>query len=144
MKVDTRVFTSKVARRAFLLFVTCALLPVSAIAALGFWQVTSELHSQGQRRLQQASKAVAMVLFQRLQDAETSLGMSPVEWKLAGPERQRPFTGVLLVTSDGQSRVISGEMNARPRSPPSSAPCSPRARRCSSPRATRRAPYTSF
>ena len=114
MKVDTRVFTSKVARRAFLLFVTCALLPVSAIAALGYWQVTSELHSQGQRRLQRASKAVAMVLFQRLQDAESSLGMLPAEWKLAGPERQRPFTGVLLVTSDGQSRVISGEMKRPP------------------------------
>ncbi|HKZ03911.1 MAG TPA: ATP-binding protein [Methylomirabilota bacterium] len=114
MKLDKRVFTSRVARRAFLLFVACALLPVTAIAALGFWQVNSELHAQSQRRLQQASKSVGMVLFQRLQAAEASLGAPAGEWNLAEAGHQRPFVGVLLVTSDGQRRVVSGD----PTNPP--------------------------
>ena len=114
MKLDTRVFTSRVARRTFLLFVACALLPVSAIAALAYWQVTSELRGQSQRRLQQASKGVAMVLFQRLQAAEASLGAPAGEWALADSEHQRPFIGVVLVTRDGQRRIVSGDSTSTP------------------------------
>ena len=73
MRLDTRVFASTVARRTFTLFVICALLPVCGLAILAFWQVTSELHEQSQRRLQQSSKAVAIILFNRLLAAERAL-----------------------------------------------------------------------
>ena len=57
MKLDTRTFTSKVARRAFVLFIGCALLPVSVLAFIAFRQVTTELQGQSERRMRQASKA---------------------------------------------------------------------------------------
>jgi hypothetical protein len=66
VKLDTRTFTSKVARRAFVLFVGCALLPVSVLAVISFRQVTAELHQQSERRLRQASKAVDLTLHKRL------------------------------------------------------------------------------
>src|SRR3990167_8529219 len=73
MKLDARTFTSKVARRAFLLFVTCALIPVSALAIFSFQGVTAQLQEQSQARLQQASKAVAMTLYKRLLALEAEL-----------------------------------------------------------------------
>ena len=66
MKLVTRTFTSKVARHAFMLFVGCALLPVSILAVIAFLQVTTELHDQSERRLRQESKAVGLALHKRL------------------------------------------------------------------------------
>ncbi|MEX2222852.1 MAG: ATP-binding protein [Candidatus Rokuibacteriota bacterium] len=115
MKLDTRVFSSKVARRTFVLFVSCALLPVCGLAILAFWQVTSELHEQSQRRLQQASKAVAIVLFNRLRAADAALaavaervGESPTG------EARRPFTGLVLAGDDGTSRALLGAIDRLP------------------------------
>ena len=115
MRPDLRVFTSRVARRTFVLFVSCALLPVSALAVLAFRQVTSELYEQSQRQLQQASKAVAMVLLQRLQAAEAALA-APAEPadRPRGGEFEGPFTGVLLAAGDGPARLLSGEVDRPP------------------------------
>jgi signal transduction histidine kinase/ActR/RegA family two-component response regulator len=109
MRLDTRVFASTVARRTFTLFVICALLPVCGLAILAFWQVTSELHEQSQRRLQQSSKAVAIILFNRLRAAERALEAAAD--RLDGPvtrEARHPFEGVLLTTGDGTDRPLFG------------------------------------
>ena len=100
----------QVARRAFLLFVTCAfcLCPRSPRWDSGRSRRSST--SQGQRRLQQASKAVAMVLFQRLQDAETGLGHVGRGVEARRDGASRPFAAVLLVGERRADRVISGEM----------------------------------
>ena len=119
MRLDLGVFTSRVARRTFVLFVICALLPVSALAVLAFRQVTSELHEQSQRQRQQASKAVAMVLLQRLLAAEAAIGTTAERAdRPRGAELERPFTGVLLAAGDGRDRLLSGEMDRPPRLTP--------------------------
>ena len=105
------MFTSRVARRTFVLFVSCALVPVTALAILAFRQVTSELHEQSQRQMQQASKAVAMILLQRLLSSETAIATTPegVD-QPRGSDLPRPFTAILLVSLDGSTHPVSGEM----------------------------------
>lgn len=66
MKIDTTFLRSKVARRAFLLFILCALLPITVLAIVSFGHVATELHEQSQKRLHQASKAVGMAIYERL------------------------------------------------------------------------------
>lgn len=73
MKFDRTFLRSKVARRIFLLFITCALLPVTILAILSFKHVTSQLSGQSQARLQQAARAMGMHLFERLLFLNTGL-----------------------------------------------------------------------
>ena len=73
MKVDRTFLRSKVARRIFLLFITCALFPVTILAILSFQHVTRQLRGQSQERLHQAAGAMGMHLFERLLFLETGL-----------------------------------------------------------------------
>ncbi|MEJ2235006.1 MAG: HD domain-containing phosphohydrolase [Syntrophobacterales bacterium] len=73
MKIERTFLRSKVARRIFLLFITCALLPVTILAILSFQHVTSQLRGQSQERLYQAAGAMGMHLFERLLFLETGL-----------------------------------------------------------------------
>ncbi|MFQ5542095.1 MAG: phosphohydrolase, partial [Candidatus Binatia bacterium] len=54
------------ARRIFMLFVFCALLPIAALAIISFGYVTEQLNEQSRKRLHQGSKAVAMSIYERL------------------------------------------------------------------------------
>ncbi|HJR03023.1 MAG TPA: ATP-binding protein [Methylomirabilota bacterium] len=115
MSPHARVFTSRVARRTFVLFVSCALLPVTVLAVLAFRQVTSELRQQSERQLQQASKTVAMNLLQRLLVAEKAMQTTAEQPdRPRGTETEGPVTGVLLSTGTGPDRALSGEMFAPP------------------------------
>jgi signal transduction histidine kinase len=100
MRLDTRAFTSKVARRAFVLFVACALLPVSVLAILSVREVTGELNAQSERRLRQASKATGQALYKRLLALEAVMG-SPVA--PAGSPSNRdvapPFVSVRVIAA---------------------------------------------
>jgi putative nucleotidyltransferase with HDIG domain len=75
MKIERTFLHSKVARRIFFLFVACALLPISALAILSFFQVASKLQNQNRSELQQASKARGMTILERLEtlDAEIQI-----------------------------------------------------------------------
>jgi len=115
VKLDTRTFTSKVARRAFVLFIGCALLPVSVLAAISFRQVTTELQAQSDRRLRQASKAVGLTLHKRLLALDVAIDPAVQQIQDQSAEGlQRAFVGVVLVTPDGLSRPLSGKMNGLP------------------------------
>src|SRR5690242_20374265 len=72
MKIERTFLHSKVARRIFFLFVWCALLPISILAVVSFFQVAAKLRSQNQMELRQASKARGMTIVERLEtlDAE--------------------------------------------------------------------------
>ena len=66
MKFETTFLRSRVARRIFVLFICCALVPIGALAVLSFNQVEKQLNELSQRRLRHASKAVGMAIFERL------------------------------------------------------------------------------
>jgi signal transduction histidine kinase len=55
-----------VARRIFFLFVLCALLPVTTLAAVSYLHVRSQLMEQSTQRLREENKAVAVSIYERL------------------------------------------------------------------------------
>jgi HD-GYP domain-containing protein (c-di-GMP phosphodiesterase class II)/HAMP domain-containing protein len=64
---------SKVAQRIFVLFILCALVPLSALAYISFSQVTKELYYQADNRLQQVTKVSGMSIIERLTFLEDDL-----------------------------------------------------------------------
>lgn len=74
MKLDHAFLRSRVARRVFLLFVLCALLPVALLAGIALTSVTTELEDTAQKRLHSASKAMGMSVIERLGLLETQMG----------------------------------------------------------------------
>jgi putative nucleotidyltransferase with HDIG domain len=66
MKIETIFLRSKVARRIFVLFVCCAVLPIAVLAILSYIHITKQLNEQTQKRLQQASKDVGGTIAERL------------------------------------------------------------------------------
>jgi signal transduction histidine kinase len=105
------MFGSKVARRAFALFIGCALLPVCALAILSLHQVTSELQEQGERRLRQASKGMAFVLLNRLLAAEAALDQAAERGSASVGRLPHPLAAARLAASDGSEQRLFGEMD---------------------------------
>jgi len=66
MKIKKSFFQSKLARRIFLMFVACALLPIAGLFILSFSQVTAQLNAQSHKRLQQSTKLQGLSVYERL------------------------------------------------------------------------------
>jgi putative nucleotidyltransferase with HDIG domain len=73
MKIEKTLLKSKVARRVFVLFISCALVPIVALAIVSFSQVRQQLFEQSKRRLHQSSKALGMSVIERLSFLENEL-----------------------------------------------------------------------
>ena len=80
MKLRDTFLSSKVARRVFFLFVACALLPITLLAIVAFYQVSEQLRGEGQKQLFRASKSQGMAVFERLSmlDAEMQMLSSQI------------------------------------------------------------------
>ena len=127
MKIDKTFLRSKVARRIFLLFISCALLPITVLAVLSFRHVTTQLNKQSQERLRQAAKAMSMNLFERLQFLEVGAEMVAFSLDSANASSFRITTGevndrlkerfeaLALVTDRGKAIPLIGFV---PESPP--------------------------
>ena len=116
MRRHPRTFTSKVSWRAFVLFVCCALVPLSSLALLSLSEVSTELRIQTERRLRRASKAVGLELNKRLLALESVIGVPESQTPARGDEGlPRPFRGVVRVTAAGDIVPFSGQ----PITPPS-------------------------
>jgi HD-GYP domain-containing protein (c-di-GMP phosphodiesterase class II)/HAMP domain-containing protein len=119
-------FRSKVARRIFLLFVLCALIPLSVLAYFSFSQVTRSLYTQANVGLYQASKASGMTTFERLQFLETELDMintmlvkgtkDLMVHSVPGLEERLKsrFKGLVLRTGNGRIKSIFGSILVLP------------------------------
>jgi signal transduction histidine kinase len=66
MKLEIKPFRTKVARRIFVLFILCAIVPVTALALVSYMTVRKQLLEQSQIRLRQECKDAAVSLYQRL------------------------------------------------------------------------------
>jgi putative nucleotidyltransferase with HDIG domain len=107
MKLRTTFLSSKVARRFFFLFVSCALLPITLLAAVAFFQVSQQLRSESERQLAQASKAQGMAIYERLAmlDAEMQvLSFQSRERKslMFDDALKVHFLGMTMVNHDGE------------------------------------------
>ena len=73
MKLDARIFQSKIARRIFLMFVSCALLPVFCFSIFAYGHVTKQLNEESYKRLQRLVKVHGMSIYEKLLFLETGL-----------------------------------------------------------------------
>ena len=73
MKVDTKIFRSKIARRIFVLFVSCALFPILCLSIISFVRVTKQLNEQSYKLLKQSVAGHASSVFERLIFLDTEL-----------------------------------------------------------------------
>ncbi len=91
---ESALFRGRVARRVFLLFLVCAVVPTSLLGWLSYHQVTDELTQQVSGRLRQESKAFGMSLYDRLLALQSQL--DTIARRL--PEGDRPSQAAALVT----------------------------------------------
>ena len=66
MGLELRSFQTRVARRIFLLFIVCAIVPVTALAALSYYQVSRHQTALQYERLTRESKAIVVSIYERL------------------------------------------------------------------------------
>ena len=75
MRLDKAFLTSKVARRIFLLFLLCALLPLIILAIVTSDAVDSQLSEQAIKRLNQNCKVKGLEIYNNLRALEAELRM---------------------------------------------------------------------
>ncbi|MGD0919544.1 MAG: HD domain-containing phosphohydrolase [Thermodesulfobacteriota bacterium] len=126
MKIEMTFLRSKVARRIFVLFICCALIPIGALAALSYTQVTKQLNEHSQRRLHHASKAVGMAIFERLQflEDEMQLAASKCSEQPSHSFRNSPeefdghlkerFKGLAILAFMGKKTLLFGHIQNMP------------------------------
>jgi diguanylate cyclase (GGDEF)-like protein len=68
---------SKFGRRLLILFVGCALVPMAVLAVLSYRHVKQQLYRQSESRLQQANRALAQAVFERLLLLDATLKSIP-------------------------------------------------------------------
>src|ERR1700730_7880913 len=73
MKLESTFLHSKLARRIFWLFVLCALIPITVLAAVSLRNVTAQLKEQSRRQLHQVSRDEAMAIYERLSFLEAEM-----------------------------------------------------------------------
>lgn len=120
MKFDRTFLRSKAARRIFVMFVACALLPITVLAVISFTQVTQQLREQSRAQLRQASKAHGMSIFDRLKALEAEMvviaskpgsGGGAIRGAASsafGADSRDHFNGLTLVTDAGQHETFFG------------------------------------
>jgi len=126
MRVDSTFLRSKVARHIFVLFVSCALLPIAILAILSFSHVTNQLNEQSKRRLYQTSKAISMSIYERLLYLETEMKMvssnvstnlSPLSsppFEAFSEHLKKRFRELVIITDTGMPIPIFGRLQNTP------------------------------
>ena len=124
MTIKLTFLRSKVAQRGFVLFIFCALVPITILAIHSFTNVRKQLHEQSQSRLHQASKAMGTILFERLLFLEAEMKMvssafqSEAEMIMKeanasyAQRLQKRFNALILVTPAGNSSPIFGQLQS--------------------------------
>lgn len=111
----TSVFlTSKVARRIFLLFVGCALVPITVLAVLAFVQVSSQLQQDAQKQLIEMAKAQSMEIYERMLMASSEMRVLSLQFAgeknaLDGSASKDHFVGLTVFQDDGKVLATWGE-----------------------------------
>jgi putative nucleotidyltransferase with HDIG domain len=83
--LKSKFLRSKVARRIFVLFVACALLPMAVFTTLSFIQVSRQLRTQNQRQLQQAAKSLGLAVYERLTILDSDLQLASLRIQRGDP-----------------------------------------------------------
>jgi putative nucleotidyltransferase with HDIG domain len=111
------IIHSRVARRIFVLFVICALLPVSLLALLSLHRVSTWLQDESRQRLRQVGKNAGMTVMEGLtflQDELESMtatsgdGSGKIPLPASYRDRDNRFHAITVMEYDSGSGMISG------------------------------------
>ena len=119
ISIERGMLKSRVARRVFLVFVACALLPIFLFAAYALSRVTNQLRDQADRQLHRSVKATGMTVVAQLDLAAQDLDLvaeglrtaSSADLSLEASLRDRlahTFSDVKLHDPRGRDRVLLG------------------------------------
>lgn len=127
MNLSRSIFRSKVARRIFMMFICCALLPLCVMALLAFSQVSEQLKEQCVEQLRNSTKAHGISIYERLLFVENDLqliGLSEFETtdggKINKPSKAltqtllRRLKTVALIRASGEVIPIHGTITFSP------------------------------
>jgi putative nucleotidyltransferase with HDIG domain len=126
MKIDIAFLRSKVARRIFLLFISCALVPIVALALFSFGHIARQLNVTTQRQLHQTSKDIGMYIYERLLFLEAEIKM--VASRISTPQHAisptltgettidwgKHFKGFVLINESGTPQPLLGHTQPIP------------------------------
>jgi putative nucleotidyltransferase with HDIG domain len=127
MKIDTTFLRSKVARRIFILFISCALMPIIALVLLYYGHFTKQLDVRSRRQLHQTSKDIGMFISERLMflDAEMKMiasrisstrhGIPQALFKGLNTDLEPRFKSLLYITDTGTSLPLLGSIQKKPK-----------------------------
>ena len=129
MRITAGIFYSKLARRIFLLFIICALLPIITLTALTFSQVTARLEHQYEKSLQHMAKSVGMTIYERLLLFDSNLKIIASDFDRGRPlfnfahESQQKhfeqwFEGIVHVAADGERQSVFKDIKGLPQVDP--------------------------
>ncbi len=104
MRLDPRLFKSRLAWRFFGTFVACALVPTIVLAAVSYYRVTRQLEDQAIDRLRQSAKTYALSVYERLVLAD---GLLQNIEALLTETKGRPMPLSAIMTEQSQT-VFSG------------------------------------
>jgi hypothetical protein len=120
IKFNAAFIQSKLARRIFVLFVCCALLPIGILFILSFHYVTKQLNDQSLKHLRYITKDAGISIYERLLFLETKIQFSVSNFlggggfdiqKKADSYGKRPvqhFKAIALVTGNGEQTPLTG------------------------------------
>jgi PAS domain S-box-containing protein len=125
IRFDTSFIKSKLARRIFVLFICCALLPIGILSLLSFQQVTQQLNQQSFKHLRYITKHTGISIYERLLFLETKIQVSASSFlagrvdiqKKADGYGEQPiqhFKAVVMVTENGGQTPLTGVMDHTP------------------------------
>ncbi len=106
MKINHMFLHSKVARRIFVMFILCALIPISALALLSYFQVSEQLTRQSMERLYNSSKTHGLSIYERFLFLETNLILL-VNRVLKEADRSSVLNSEEILGEYGAKRFIS-------------------------------------
>lgn len=128
MKLGFTFLSKKFARRILMLFVICALIPITGLTILSFNQVTKQLEEQSQKRRHQASKAIGMEIFEHLSFLDLEMkGLAKNIFHSADgldasyleptEKHKTQFRSMAVVTNDGSNIPLFGKIHGLPPKP---------------------------
>lgn len=121
------IFQSRLARRIFINFIVCALVPMTALAVIVFYQVTYEMERQTRTVVDREIKSVMLGLFERLLMQQMQLDMladaikhglqhEPQVFAATQVEKFRHwFESAAIVNTHGAIEILFGQMGQPPK-----------------------------
>ncbi len=124
--MESHSLRSKVARRIFVVFLVCAIVPFSGLLLMSYYQVATFFNERNQQQLRALAKIIGMELFERLTLLESSLKIicsaaldpdgipTPLAIESLPFNPRDRWKSILLLSSTGLQRPLLGQMEPLP------------------------------